>query len=160
MKQYTFSEVAKIIGVTKNVIKSRAKKLPSDLLIRDNGVLYVDETGLNWFKKNLKNHPVNQKVSTAGSTQSDPVGSDPVPVQPVTADQSDLIKELRDRITSLEADKEQLNTRIDDLTTLLKQEQGINLHTSLLLKEREDQILKLEADTKKSWFSRVFHRSH
>ena len=156
MKQYSFLEVAGILGVTKNTIKSRAKKLPADLLIRDNGVLYVDETGLNWFKKNLKNHPVNQKAEPVEKIHV--VDTTPADLEPAK-DQSDLIEALREQIDYLKNQIEVKDHQIEDLTTSLKQEQGISLHNSLLLKEREEQILKLEADTKKSWFSRVFHRS-
>lgn len=157
MKQYSFYEVAGIIGVTKNTIKSRAKKLPPEMLIREDGVLYVDETGLNWFKKNIKNHPVNQKKATSETINV--VDTAPADAEPVK-DQTDLVDELRRTIALLSDQIEKKDHQIEELNTSLKREQEISLHNSLLLKEREEQIIRLEADTKKSWFSRHFGRKN
>lgn len=153
MKRYTLLEVAGICGVTKNVIKSRSKKMPRELLIRENDKIFVDETGLKWFKTDLKNRPINQR--TGKDLEKDHAD----PIEPIQNDQTELIKELRNQITSLEADKARLNAQIDKLTTSLQREQEIVLHNQLLLKDQKDQILKLEADTKKSWFARHFSRS-
>lgn len=156
MKRYTFLEVAGILGVTKNVIKSRSKKMPGDMLIREGGIIYVDETGLKWFKTDLKNRPINQR--TGGEPGKDHKDhSDHV--EPVQKDQTDLVKSLADQIALLTDQLEKKDQQIAELNQTLKREQEISLHNALMLKDREETILKLEADTKKPWFSRVFSRS-
>lgn len=148
MKEYSIKNVADLLGTTKNTIKYRMKKLPGDLVRKEGSQWFILETALDLLRDNV---PSDQNGT------GDHVSSDPVPDKPVP---DELIRSLQDQIDFLKSQIEIKDKQIEDLSTGLKQEQGISLHNALLLKDREETILKLEADTKKSWFSRVFHRSH
>lgn len=161
MNQYSFLEVAEKLGTTKNVIKYRSRFCPSEYLSKDNGIIFVNEDGLRWFKNRLKNQPVRTSKATA-ATAPDPVtpsGADAVTDQ---ADHERLIRSLEDRIASLENQlaaqvemNKNMTERFAELTTSLN---NLTAISAGLLKEKDEMILKLEADSKKSWFSRVFHR--
>jgi hypothetical protein len=157
MKQYSFSELSKILGVTKNVVKYRMKKCPAEHLTKEDGIIRVNEDGLKWLKNQLKNHPVNQQKTVPENDQTDPAGSDPFgdPVPGKTDLLNDQIRNLNDQIDFLKSQIEVKDKQIEDLTASLKAEQVKNG----LLIEQSNTILKIEADTKKSWFSRVFKRN-
>lgn len=153
MKTYSYAEIAKILGTTKNVIKYRSKKIPAEYITTEDGIIRVNEEGMKWFKKELKEKPVNQTkpVSKTVSEGSGAVsGNDEL--------MNKLVSSLNDRIASLESQLVMKDKQIEELTTSLKAEQTINIQNVGLLKQKEETILKLEADNSKPWFSRIFHK--
>ena len=145
MKEYSIKNVADLLGTTKNTIKYRMKKLPPELVRKDGTQWVILEEALDLLRDDQPADPAPGQTDPA-----DRAGSDPVP--------DDLIRSLQEQVSFLKSQIEVKDKQIEDLTTSLKQEQSISLHNALLLKEREDQILKLEADTKRSWLSRIFRR--
>lgn len=146
MKEYSIKNVADLLGTTKNTIKYRMKKLPPELVRKDGTQWVILEEALDLLRDDQPADPAPGQTDPADRAGSDPVSDD-------------LIRSLQEQVSFLKSQIEVKDKQIEDLTTSLKQEQGISLHNALLLKEREDQILKLEADTKKSWFARHFRRS-
>lgn len=144
MEEYSIKNVADLLGTTKNTIKYRMKKLPPELVRKDGSQWVILAPALDLLR--------DEKPADRTSDQTDPAD----PIRP--GSDEDLLTALKEQVAFLKEQIEVKDKQIEDMTTSLKQEQGISLHNALLLKEREDQILKLEADTKKSWFTRLFKR--
>lgn len=132
MKEYSIKNIADMLGTTKNTIKYRMRKLPSDLVRKDGSQWVILEPAIE-----LLRDPAPDKETDPG----DPIEKDTSP-----DNNQDLIRVLENQISYLKDQIEKKDLQIRDLTESLKNEQSISMHNSLMLKERDQQILKLEAD--------------
>lgn len=152
VKRLTIKQATTYLGLSKNTIMYRLSKLPDDVKVKENGRIYILKEGIDALRE-LSEQMDNIVVE---AIYKDTAPDDAEPVK----DQTDLVDELRRTIALLSDQIEKKDHQIEELNTSLKREQEISLHNSLLLKEREEQIIRLEADTKKSWFSRHFGRKN
>lgn len=151
-KRLTIKQATTYLGLSKNTIMYRLSKLPDDVKVKENGRIYILKEGIDALRE--LSEQMDNIVVEAIDKDTAPADAEPV------KDQTDLVNELRRTIALLSDQIEKKDHQIEELNTSLKREQEISLHNSLLLKEREEQIIRLEADTKKSWFSRHFGRKN
>lgn len=141
-ERMTIKQVADMLHLSKNTVKYRMKKLPDDTIIREDGVIYISKSGIDLLSKGVSAAPI-------GAAD-----------QPVMMSGNDNLSIMIDKLSSeIEFLREQLKTKdnqIEELTTSLKAEQTISIQYVGLLRQKEETILKLEAEqSKKSkgWFS-------
>lgn len=67
MKEFTLLQAANTLGITKNTVKYRLKKIPSELYRRDEkGIIFISGTGLEELRKIGINHekePIKPEVN-------------------------------------------------------------------------------------------------
>lgn len=148
MKEYSIKNVADLLGTTKNTIKYRMKKLPPELVKKNGAQWVILEDAIDLLR--------NDQRDPGDQSGSDPDRSDPARTKD---EQKEIIKILADQVEYLKSQIENKDHQIEELSASLKAEQSINIHNSQLLSIQNETILKLEADTKKSWISRIFSRS-
>ena len=135
MKEYSIKNIADMLGTTKNTIKYRMKKLPPDLVRKDGSQWVILEPAIELLRDPAPDDKTDPGVPMEKETSS--------------GDNQDLIRVLENQISYLKDQIEKKDLQIRDLTESLKIEQSISMHNSLMLKERDQQILKLEADNSK-----------
>ena len=140
-ERMTIKQVADMLNLSKNTVKYRMKKLPDDTIVRENGVIYILKAGIDLLS-------VGSSAASGSETE------------PVIMSGNDNLSIMIDKLSSeIEFLREQLKTKdnqIEELTTSLKAEQTISIQYVGLLRQKEETILKLEAEqSKKSkgWFS-------
>lgn len=143
--EYTIKDVAELIGTTKNTIKYRMKKLPPELIRNVGGQWFISEAGYNRLKDDFQIEEKEPEKEAVYPGYGKP-------------ENASFVDVLSEQIAFLQEQIKVKDRQIEDLSASLKAEQTINIQNVGLLKQREEVILKLEADAKRSWFSRVFHR--
>ncbi len=149
--RYTLAEVARILGVSKNTIKYRVRKLSPEMTEKIDGIVYLSSDGLNQLKnqtKTDKNRAKNQQEPEKNNeVESERSGS------------LETIQILKEQLDRAQAEIDQKNEQILHLMESLKAEQTINIQSQRLLAERNEQILKLEAEKKPRGFLSIFRRN-
>ena len=137
MDRLTVKEVADALGLSKNTIMYRLSKLPPEMSIKENGKIYILEDGYKELSKGAK-------PSREPKTEDKP-----------TVNNDELLEALKAQIEYLQNQIMIKDEQIKSLSDSLSIEQRIHAQ---FIGKLESSEAGSEAEPKKSFFSRVFHR--
>ena len=132
MDRMTIKEVADYFGTSKNTIKYRVTKLPDNMVTRENGVIYILESGI---KELGKGFPKDQPEK---------------PIEPVAQPDTtttDLVKILTDQLAVKDKQIEELTESNHRLEELLRLEQM-----------KSASLLRIEPESKPRGLLSIFKR--
>lgn len=145
--EMTIKELADEIGVSKDKIKYRVGKLPSNYLVKKNGVTYLKSEGIQAIREQVgKNYPVNYLGNYPPFTQYDKV------VALLEKELDVLRKQLEEKDKQIE----RLQTELENAQKSVDQAQQLHAMTEQkirLLEQKEDEQEQLPPEEeKKHWW--------
>ena len=138
----TVKQVADMLHLSKNTIKYRMKKLPAEMIEREDGVIYILEAGIKELEKGKKAYEPPRPAEEPRSLDPNQHNNHDEVVELLKAQIEDLKKDKENLLVIIEG----LNQQIADMN-----QQNKNLTQFAT-------VLKLEADTKKQGFFSRFRK--
>lgn len=132
MVKKTIKQLADELNVSKDKVKYQVRKLPSELTIKENGITYIKNTGIEIIKENILGKIPNEKTSE-------------FPNNYLVNQLEFLQKEVKDK-----------NNQIEKLHQLLENQQILTKQTLDEKKQLELEFSELKKEEPKSWFRRIF----
>lgn len=128
----TIKELADELSVSKDKVKYQVRKLPSELTIKENGITYIKNAGIEIIKENIQGKIPNAKT---GELPND---------------------YLVNQLEFLQKELGKKNTQIDHLQQLLENQQILTKQTLDEKKQLELEFSEIKKKEPKSWFRRIF----
>lgn len=128
----TIKELADELSVSKDKVKYQVRKLPSELTIKENGITYIKNAGIELIKENIQGKIPNAKT---GELPND---------------------YLVNQLEFLQKELGKKNTQIDHLQQLLENQQILTKQTLDEKKQLELEFSEIKKKEPKSWFRRIF----
>ena len=128
----TIKELADELSVSKDKVKYQVRKLPSELTIKENGITYIKNAGIEIIKENIQGKIPNAKT---GELPNDYL------VNQLEFFQKELGKK---------------NTQIDHLQQLLENQQILTKQTLDEKKQLELEFSEIKKKGPICWFRRIF----
>jgi len=143
------SEVAKILGVSKQAVHKKIKHPEfDDLIVKKGSVIYIKDEAISILRESTVNQNVNLVDEIDNSVD-------------VLVDKK--VDEIYERLINAKDETiNKLTKQVDDLTRLLEQQQILMLNTQSELKLLQDNYdptsLNVENKKKENWMARFFNR--
>ena len=128
----TIKELADELSVSKDKVKYQVRKLPSELTIKENGITYIKNAGIEIIKENIQGKIPNAKT---GELPNDY-----------------LVNQLEFFLNELG----KKNTQIDHLQQLLENQQILTKQTLDEKKQLELEFSEIKKKEPKRWNRRIF----
>ena len=132
MVKKTIKQLADELNVSKDKVKYQVRKLPSELTIKENGITYIKNAGIEIIKENIQGKIPNAKT---GELPND---------------------YLVNQLEFFQKELEKKNTQIDHLQQLLENQQILTKQTLDEKKQLELECSELKKEEPKSWFRKIF----
>lgn len=168
---YSAKEIADLLGVSQTLVRQSIKELGLTYAKQSDGGRFrqITESDLailfDYITRNWKAGRTEQKkdelakrgihLTRPSQEQEQPYQHQQATNKAETGGQEQEIALLNAIIDDLKADKEQLQTQIEQLTKLLEQQQILNLHSQKAL---ETTKTELEIEKSKTWWQRLWHK--
>ena len=134
--EMTIKELADELGVSKDKIKYRVGKLPSNYLVKKNGVTYLKSEGIQAIREQVgENSPVNSLGNYPPFTQYDKV-----------------VELLEKELDVLRSQLEEKDKQLEQAHKLIDQEQQLRMVTEQKLLLLEEKTEEQEEIHKKPWW--------
>jgi DNA-binding Lrp family transcriptional regulator len=134
--EMTIKELADELGVSKDKIKYRVGKLPSNYLVKKNGVTYLKSEGIQAIREQVgENSPVNSLGNYPPFTQYDKV-----------------VDLLEKELDVLRKQLEEKDRQLEQAHKLIDQEQQLRMVTEQKLILLEEKTEEQEEVQKKPWW--------
>lgn len=134
--EMTIKELADELGVSKDKIKYRVGKLPSNYLVKKNGVTYLKSEGIQAIREQVgENSPVNSLGNYPPFTQYDKV-----------------VDLLEKELDVLRKQLEEKDKQLEQAHKLIDQEQQLRMVTEQKLMLLEEKTEEQEEIHKKPWW--------
>lgn len=134
--EMTIKELADELGVSKDKIKYRVGKLPSNYLVKKNGVTYLKSEGIQAIREQVgENSPVNSLGNYPPFTQYDKV-----------------VDLLEKELDVLRKQLEEKDKQLEQAHKLIDQEQQLRMVTEQKLMLLEEKTEEQEEVHKKPWW--------
>lgn len=144
--EMTIKELADELGVSKDKIKYRVGKLPSNYLVKKNGVTYLQSEGIQAIREQVgENSPVNSLGNYPPFTQYDKV------VDLLEKELNVLRKQLEEKDKQIE----RLQTELENAQKSVDQAQQLHAMTEqkmTLLEQKQKHPEEQEVIQKRSWW--------
>lgn len=143
------SEVAKILGVSKQAVHKKIKHPEfDDLIVKKGSVIYIKDEAISILRESTVNQNVNLVDEIDNSVD-------------VLVDKK--VDEIYERLINAKDETiNQLTKQVDDLTRLLEQQQILMLNTQselkLLQNNYDPTSLNVENKKNENWMTRFFNR--
>ena len=138
--EMTIKELADELGVSKDKIKYRVGKLPSNYLVKKNGVTHLKSEGIQAIREQVgENSPVNSLGNYPPFTQYDKV-----------------VDLLEKELDVLRKQLEEKDKQLEQAQKLIDQEQQLRMVTEqklqLLIEQKDEEQAVKEEPEKKHWW--------
>lgn len=143
------SEVAKILGVSKQAVHKKIKHPEfDDLIVKKGSVIYIKDEAISILRESTVNQNVNLVDEIDNSVD-------------VLVDKK--VDEIYERLINAKDETiNQLTKQVDDLTRLLEQQQVLMLNAQneikLLKMENDQNSINQEYKKNETWISRLFNK--
>lgn len=138
--EMTIKELADELGVSKDKIKYRVGKLPSNYLVKKNGVTYLKSEGIQAIREQVgENSPVNS------------LGKLPTDYPPFTQYEK-VVELLEKELDVLRKQLEEKDKQLEQAHKLIDQEQQLRMVTEQKLMLLEEKTEEQEEVHKKPWW--------
>jgi len=151
----TIKELADELGVSKDKVKYRLRKLPSELTSKSNGITYLSDVAVTKIREELLD--TFTKVKTSENTHT-------LPTDFIEKELEKKDKEIKEKNKQIE----ELHSLLKNQNKLLDQQQQLTLQANIKIKELETTLTETDVteeketeptkeSVKKSFWQRLFN---